>query len=394
MSVHGGLRWKVDGGAPAEDVFWRVVNRVTRRYSDSKLKVGPKGLDMFTRGKVLEAILRLDWQSSPGYPYCLNYTSNSQMFKVTDGKPDPLVVESIIDLVLDHIEKRTVDPIRVFVKPEPHKNEKILNGRFRLISSVSVVDQIIDHMLYGELNDKFIREFPHIPSRAGWTPYGGGWKWVPQNKVVAIDKSSWDWTVPGWLLEAVEEVRANLTGGDDLWQDLSGWRYRSLFGHPVFVTSGGVFLRQNDPGVMKSGCVNTISDNSIMQVILHELVCLTLNIDPGEIWAMGDDTLQARPADLSSYMRELSKYCIVKQAVEEAEFCGHVFQGDLVEPAYFGKHCFTLLHASPLVQADLCRSYSLLYHRSSRRDFIKRVLESFDCEIPNSRLVKAIFDGE
>lgn len=39
-----------------------------------------------------------------------------------------------------------VDPVRFFVKNEPHSVDKVLNRRFRLISSFSVVDSIVQRL--------------------------------------------------------------------------------------------------------------------------------------------------------------------------------------------------------------------------------------------------------
>lgn len=352
--------------------------------------------DVLTRGRVRWAIGRLDWRSSPGYPYCLTFQDNGKLFNVRNGEPDPAAVETFVTIVLDQISERKTDPIRLFIKPEPHTQKKLSEGRYRLISSVSVVDQIIDHLLFGDQNDAMTENYMHLPSRVGWSPYLGGWRWVPQGDVVAIDKSSWDWTVTPWLLQAAMEVRIALRSGpseDTSWSDLVRWRYKSLFGQPLFVTSGGHLLRQKEPGVMKSGCVNTITDNSIMQVILHTWVCMRLNIAPGKLWAMGDDTLQEKPRDIYAYLRELSRYCIVKQALAKAEFCGHEFKGDVVDPVYFGKHCFNLLHLNDSVAADITRSYSLLYHRSPKRQLIRAVVGELREEFPSSATLDCIFDG-
>lgn len=380
---------------PTESDFWKVVDRTVQAFEavrSDKISVGD---EVVSDSKIRAAILRLDWNSSPGYPYCLTHTTNRSMFGVDDaGEPDPRICDVIVSQVRDRILDRSCDPIRLFIKPEPHKLRKLEEGRYRLISSVSVVDQLIDHVLFGELNDQIVDNFLCLPSRVGWSPYGGGWSWVPRRRVMAIDKSSWDWTVSPWMLEAMKEVRLRLAWGDDYYRELVEWRYQSLFDQPVFVTSGGALLRQKEPGAMKSGCVNTIVDNSVMQVILHEYVCLRLNIRPGHIWAMGDDTLQEVPLRVHDYLRELGNHCKVKQVLTKAEFCGHEFVGDLAEPVYFGKHCFNLLHHSTALRSDLTRSYSLLYHRSTRKGFIQGVLREMGEVLPSESWLNAIFDGE
>lgn len=133
--------------------------------------------------------------------------------------------------------------------------------------------------------------------------------------MVCADKSSWEWTVPMWLIEM-----------------------------ELFATSGGLVLQQNNPEVLKSGCVNTIHTNSIMQVLLHVMVCYSLYLPISWIWAMGDDTIQEDP-ESEEYFVESSRYCILKQIEYKSEFAGHEFKNGYVEPAYFGKQNYALLQA-------------------------------------------------
>lgn len=363
-------------------------------FESARSRIMTRGSDVVTDERIRAAILRLDWSSSPGYPYCLAHTSNRLMFGVNDdGEPDPRICDVVVQQVRERIAERSCDPIRLFIKPEPHKVRKIVEGRYRLISSVSVIDQLVDHCLFGDLNDRIVENFLHLPSRVGWAPYSGGWSWVPQKGVMAIDKSSWDWTVSPWLLEAMKEVRLLLEDGDELYRDLVSWRYSSLFDQPVFVVSNGTLLRQKEAGAMKSGCVNTIVDNSVMQVILHEYVCLQMRVVPMKIWAMGDDTLQEIPERVHEYLALLGRHCIIKQVLQKSEFCGHEFTGDLVEPVYFGKHAFNLLHHLDSVAGDLTRSYSLLYHRSTRKGFISDVLRQMGYYLPDRVWLDHLWDG-
>lgn len=321
--------------------------------------------DFDSREAFLRAVKRLDWTSSPGVPYCYSHPTNGQLFGVVDGEPDEGRLEEVWLMVKNRLQDGSCDPIRLFVKTEPHKEKKILLKRWRLISSVSVVDQIIDHMLFGEMNDKLVDSWFETPLKIGWTPYKGGYRLIPKGPVLAIDKSSWDWTVMNWLVEIVMECRKSMARGRrfDDWARLVAWRYSCLFQQPLFQTSGGVQLRQLVEGVMKSGCVNTITDNSIMQLILHVRVCVELGLAPGWFWALGDDTLQQLPSNPKLYMDLLRQFCIVKQAVAKPEFAGFCFD-TTPEPMYRGKHAYNLLHANPKFLTEFKRAYKLLYYKS------------------------------
>lgn len=325
--------------------------------------------DFMTFSHFQRAVLRLNWNSSPGYPLMHKYPNNRDLFKVKDGVPDLDRVVQVWNLVQNRLEDRTFDHIRVFVKQEAHKKKKLELKRWRLISSVSVVDQLIDQMLFGDMNDSMIDNWFTTPLKVGWSPILGGWRLLPRGQALAIDKSSWDWTVKPWLVDLVLNLRSSLiVDGPDkvVWMRLARWRYACLFMNPTFVTSGGCVLRQKNPGIMKSGCVNTITDNSLMQLLLHVRVCLELKQPIGWIWALGDDTLQSIPPDVKSYLTLLNSYCIVKEAKQSVEFAGFKY-GDYIEPMYKGKHAFNMLHMDPRYVDDFKRSYQLLYHRSKDR---------------------------
>nr|UGO57248.1 MAG: hypothetical protein 1 [Riboviria sp.] len=339
-------------------------------------------------------VMDMDMSSSPGYPYQLSFATNGSFLGSRgDGTFDENILRQHWLTTLERIRNREVDPIKLFVKPEPHKVSKVEKKSWRLISSVSVMDQIIDHMLFDPMNKKMVDEYLSIVPQIGWAPVYLGWTNIPLCGV-AMDKSGWDWTVRPWLCEEVLELRKalcqNLTAE---WIDLAEWRYRALFESPMFVTSGGHFLRQLNPGVMKSGCVNTISDNSIMQDILNKVVELETGLTSTWMKTMGDDTYQSDPGDIPTYVECLRKYCLVKEVKNRAEFAGFEFQYNHIEPLYFGKHCWTLLHATPEVASDIATAYALLYHKSRRSRLVKSILRKLGY-VPSDAWLDMIWDTE
>lgn len=338
----------------------------------------------------------IDMSSSPGYPYMTMYTSNAHFFGYEDGQVDEGRNWAIYRMVIERLRARDCDPIRLFIKPEPHKESKRQKKAWRLISSVSVVDQIIDHMLFDEFNQQVMSHFFSQVPQVGWAPVKQGWMHMP-TQGIAMDKSGWDWTVRPWLFELVLQLRADLCVNiTDEWLDLASWRYRSLFQEPLFVTSGGVLFKQKQPGVMKSGCVNTIIDNSIMQGVLDKVVELKTGIGSAWMMTMGDDTLQspfANRAQEESYVRELSKYCLVKDVEHAVEFAGFRFNLNWVEPLYTSKHCFVLLHLEDAYAKETVASYALLYHRSRKGPTIKSIAGQI-ADLPSDSWLDCIWDGE
>jgi len=368
------------------------MDRLLEKYRAARWTIP----DDFMQKSHFERVVRekLDWTSSPGYPYMRRAPTNGDFFKVRDGIPDQERVDRCWQLLQSRLEMRDSDHIRLFIKAEPHKLKKIENHRFRLISSVSVLDQIIDHMLFEPMNQNLVDNWPYLPSKPGWTELVGGWRFIPPQAWTALDKSGWDWSMQLWVAEFVLELRCALCDNpSELWMELAKWRYRQLYVGATFITSGGLIFKQRKDGVQKSGCVNTIADNSIAQDILHERVCYEIGVDAGDIITMGDDTLQEKVSNWNAYLSVLGQYCHVKQSVDANEFAGSRFLGKIVEPLYKGKHSFNILHMNEDVAQQMADSYTLLYHRSRHRDFIRSLFQEMGLKVRPLEWCDAIYDG-
>lgn len=387
LTRHLPLRDGITGTRPDLELANDIVEDVTKIASPA-LTILPD--DFMSWSHFERVVSELDMSSSPGFPYLYEYTNNKSFFWVRDGVIDEGRKLEVYNMVLRRLEKRDSDPIRLFIKPEPHKKKKLEEGRFRLISSVSVVDQIIDQMVFGQQNENFLNAYHYTPVKVGWGWMKGGWREVPRAGMMACDKSSWDWTVSSWLVELELRVRENLivSRQKDYWRDLARWRYRQLFIENTFVTSGGLVFRVKEPGLMKSGCVNTIVSNSLMQIILHSRVLRELGRPPQSLWAMGDDTLQTALPYAREYVNTLSQYCILKECNQVSEFAGFKWEGSSIEPLYRAKHAFQILHVNPKDFDVFALSYNLLYWRSRFLPEIQRLFPVADIGFDR------IWDGE
>lgn len=387
MSVRDGLR--EDG--PSYVIRNKILLELEREYKTAKWCIPD---DFMQESHYRRVLMTVNWQASPGYPYCMDNPVNKDLFAVKDGIPNEDQVLRFWQLVQTQINMRRADYIKLFIKGEPLKQAKIDSKSYRLISSVSIVDQLIDKMLFDDMNSLMIEKFHYLPSKVGWSQYSGGWITMPRQPWLAIDKSKWDWSVTTWLLDLELEFRKNqCLNMNPQWVELATWRYQMLFGNPTFVTSAGHLLRQRHPGVMKSGCVNTIATNSILQVILHMRVSFELGMIPGNIMAMGDDTLQMPMENRGQYVDLLNQFSNVKHHILVNEFAGCRFQGRKVEPLYKGRHAFTLLHLDPKFLTQIADSYLLLYHRSSYRDWMEELISKLVSDPVSRRERDLIYDG-
>ncbi|APG75777.1 hypothetical protein 2 [Hubei sobemo-like virus 35] len=382
---HLPLRDRVEQTPPQDK---EAILGETTKYVTDAMAFIPE--DFMQYSHYVRVVKELEWDSSPGFPYMYEYPNNRAFFRVKDGLPDPERVDACWAMVQERLKNRDSDPIRLFIKPEPHTKKKIEEKRFRLISSVSVVDQILDQMIFGFQNQAFLDNHHHTPVRVGWGWMKGGWNSVPKSGMVACDKTGWDWTVSAWLVDLELELRSRLIFGTEksLWEDLARFRYHELFIKNEFMTSGGLVFRVRQPGLMKSGCVNTIVSNSLMQLLLHVRVSIELGEQIHNIWAMGDDTIQDFMPFLPEYAELLGRYCILKQVSGDSEFAGFRWDGDYIEPLYPEKHAFQILHVKEKDKKVFSLSYNLLYWKSRFLPYIQRLMP-----VPDIGFTR-IWDGE
>nr|QED21510.1 hypothetical protein 1 [Mortimer virus] len=373
------------------DIYAKVISLVCSALKPAQWEIPS---DFLSYEHFLRVVKDVNMNSSPGYPYLLSHSTNRDLFECDkEGKPSAQALQRIWSMVQHQIKTKKSDYIRIFIKPEPLSPKKRERKSYRIINSVSIVDQIIDAMLFKDLNDLLIKNHNQTPVKTGWSPFVGGWKEVPRRKVISTDKSAWDWTVFMWMLEAELEVRKRLCKNlNKQWVELAEWRYHALFVDPTFITSGGYLFKQNQPGIMKSGCKNTITSNSIMQLILHYRVSLELGREPNWLWAMGDDVIMEEEDD--EYFDLLSQYCNVKEITPLTEFAGFRFIGSRVEPLYRAKHAFMLLHQDEKFHVETADAYALLYHRSAYRKAMRAILRQLNPDLIDEDLLDIIWDAE
>lgn len=315
------------------------------------------------------ALMNLEFQSSPGWPYLFQKPTIGEWLGYDGFVFDEYQVNSLWCDVQAVIRGEYEPEFRVFIKREPHSLRKAMEGRWRLIIASPLCVQVVWQMLFKYQNDLEINMAYDIPSQQGMILCGGGWEmylssWKARGYNTGLDKSAWDWTAPYWAISLDLEFRRRMARGRKVveWYGLAKKMYDDMFVSPVLRLSNGKRFRQLYPGVMKSGCVNTISTNSHMQVMIHFLACWDQNVSPFPVCvACGDDTLQMleQAGDVDSYR----KYgALVKSASDGIEFVGHDFCKGKPEPIYLGKHFEKFKHVSdeimPQYLDSMCRLYA------------------------------------
>lgn len=226
------------------------------------------------------------------------------------------------------VQQGYCDPVRLFVKNEPHSLEKISEGRLRLISSVSITDEVIERLLFEVQNNAEIDHWVECPSKPGIglakdEQAAMLYEALRDLLVMAAesDVSGWDWNVKDWMLALDARVRVALAeGAGKLYARLVCNRMWCL-ARSVFSLSDGRLIAQRIPGIMKSGSYVTSSTNSRMRVALALLT--------GALWAiaMGDDCVEQWRENAAQEYARFGIKVKVFQRVEGGcfEFCSHSF---------------------------------------------------------------------
>lgn len=255
------------------------------------------------------------------------------------------------------------DPVRIFIKWEPHTKEKAAIGRWRLIWSVSVVDQLIDAVLWEESLAAEIAHYREIPSKPGFSPAYGGYDELfssiddGSDNIVTKDMQGWDWTMPGWYYwaDTKRRIRLCLNAIPKWFEWLAMARTRcECCGWLVF--SDGAVLVQNKEGINRSGGKRTISINGFGQI--GNKIITSLRLKGRFLWkedalaAMGDDALERlhgiTPEQYSSTLADLgfrTKY-VDKGRIGEMDFCSRRVIREFGQwvpiPLNWDKHRFVL----------------------------------------------------
>lgn len=260
-------------------------------------------------------------------------------------------VSDPMDLVLSGL----VDPVKIFVKCEPHKLSKLEEKRLRLIFSMSIVDNTIAKILFAPQNRAEIDTWETIFLKPGMGLHdealGKIMNFVCENSpggLVEADMKGWDWSFQSHDFLADLNRRLALNGArGTLWERVARAHYFCV-ARKVMVLSDGTMYKQLRPGIMPSGWYNTSSTNSAVRVINHAYAALKEGVTP---WcmAMGDDSVERYVPNLEAHYLSLGKVCGMINVVnsDSFEFCSTKFENGKGVPVNIAKQLMNMLHNPP-----------------------------------------------
>jgi len=297
--------------------------------------------------------------STPGVPYSMMANRNDKLLEQLGTRFNDLVISRIyrrLEISEKELRQLTrqqmvdlnlMDPVRVFVKSEPHKKKKLEEGRVRLIMSVSIVDKMIEMLLCRHLYKKEIANWETIPSKPGIGFDRDGVTSVyndvmTHGNMCSTDISGWDWNVDDWqIIDEADCVIDLCVNPSREWAHIL--RNTAIIEtKSIYQFSDGQLVQPIFEGVVNSGKFKTSRGNSFMRTRLAFL------IGANKCIAAGDDTVETFVDDaVSKYAKfgfEIKEY---QPVVDTFEFCSRLYGKGYSYPVNSEKILMNLLHNVP-----------------------------------------------
>lgn len=283
---------------------------------------------------------KVNLKSHPGVPWCDYGATNGAVLEAFPELVKDAVRERLSLLLAfplselqamspqQLVEAGLCDPIRCFIKAEPHKQSKLEEGRLRIIAGVSLVDNIIERILYRKQNEKEILNWKSIPFNPGMGLHDEGLVEIHRKmdrfeSKCESDISAWDWSVPAWLMEDAKDYRLLVAGlgKDTCFARLVEARYQCHQKKVFYV--GGKLFAQERPGIVPSGSYLTSSDNSHMRYMTSIIVQLMGGREDPDAEVMGDDGVELPVPDGQALYSSLGLLCkqYLLRPKGDYEFC-------------------------------------------------------------------------
>lgn len=324
----------------------------------------PDFLETYDRDKWSEAIDKLKdeikAEASPGVPHSDVAKRNDKLMASLGARFNEIVlnrIEKILSIPIQTLKTMTrkerldlnlMDPVRVFVKNEPHTLDKINTGRVRLIMSVSLTDKMIEMLLCRHLTKLEIQNWKRIPSKPGigFTAEDNASVYEDVTQcgldMSYADIRGWDWGVKQWQIVDCATATVALANNNSAVYEHLMIAKAYLESESIYQFSDGVMVQPTYKGIVNSGKFRTSRDNSFMRVRIADL------IGSRKTLAAGDDSVENTVEDApNKYLRygiRCKEYLPVRGSFE---FCSHYYGPEGCWALNKEKMVMNLLHQEP-----------------------------------------------
>lgn len=332
-------------------------------------------------------------QASPGCPLMYSYATNAKILE------DEHMVQMLINCVcqrlvlLHNVDSRDAisnvriglcDPIRIFIKQEPHSAKKATTETWRLIHSVSVVDQIIERLLFGRYQKWCIANYMRIPQKPGFGDNLIDWEHLAQVKSLFkdpkdSDATSWDLTFDAVDHDILAEIRCYATRYNEYFERVTR-NYMEVHKQSIFTLSDGTWIVQEVQALMNSGRFCTGSGNSDVRSFTSWIVAMMTTkqlIQIQQNFVMGDDCVEDNEAsvkELEAFYANIGKIMTFHDAREGFEFCSHRVEGGQIEYLNLAKTVYRFVHNPDMEHWDQLKR---IVRIDAQRELVNRLAEQF-----------------
>lgn len=328
----------------------KVLSRMEQLWAAARFDIAEDFLEDSHILRIMEDVRSKNMKKTPGA--ILMRQGMTTIGEVYDKLGEQEILRQVrqrLRQLLEDDPKYAADPVRIFVKPEPHKQSKVADKRWRLIKGVSLIDQLVVRLLHQEQQEKETSVWTRIPSKVGLGFKLGTTQQLfdhydnDSEKWWSFDAKAFDTSVSGWQQEWLAELDVRLCDSIahpkyELWCKLV--RNRALaaaFGSYVF--SNGAVIRKILGGEQLSGDFLTIMKNGkniTMTRVMYD-VSHGLPTRLKDVIAMGDDSLQDNLPEASDYISWTKEKTGIHLTIEndgkpgkliEQNFCSQKFLKD------------------------------------------------------------------
>lgn len=329
---------------------------------------------VFDESTWVKTLLKVNGDAGPSWPFAQVHSKNKEVLSDVECRSFAVktalfrtVVLSYIDpedleLILTRdplwaVENNLADPYRLFIKKEPTKKKKVETQFWRLINNLSLVDNLVDRILFTPQDSAEIATWPSLPSKcgSGLTDEDADLlvKFVEENALnLETDMSHWDITVQEFLMKADIKIRSMLNNASDAWLNAAN-NVTILAARRVLMTSDGKLYKRETPGGVASGKKTTSSSNSRMRTLVAQMVGVKFGFDSMNM-SQGDDAVEYLPdrVEIDDYISYMSTLGLkVKMAdrcsTSDFGFCSQRFVEGKVIPEFPSKMLANFFNMEP-----------------------------------------------
>lgn len=340
----------------SEEILGRLLNLNALEGEEYEVELSSLIADMNVMFVLKQEVVQ---SAGPGSPLFALAQQNGKLIAENGEEICRMVVQRMSLMILagdvsrltpvQLIEKGLADPVKVFIKKEPHLKTKIQEGRLRIICSLSIVSNTIARIMYSVQNNTEIANWNNgkLPSMSGF----GGTEvrdvsylaalWASKKNLAQTDMRGWDWSIQDWQLEADAIRRARLCNAGPLFTGLIHTEHQ-IMARKVFLLSDGRLFAQTFPGIMPSGWYLTTSTNSFIRAMMCRMI--------GAVFyrVMGDDSVEDYvEGAVDKYAKYGHRVKLYERCERAVEFCSREWKGHTTKLVTWVRALYRLLSDEP-----------------------------------------------